>query len=35
MVNRWSFRPLDNAQIFVGAELMAVAFLFLVAPLAG
>ena len=30
-----AFRPLDNAQMFVGAGLIAVAFLFLIAPLAG
>jgi hypothetical protein len=30
-----AFRPFDNAQILVGAGLIAVAFLFLIAPLAG
>jgi hypothetical protein len=30
-----ALRPLDNAQILVGAGLIVVAFLFLIAPLAG
>jgi hypothetical protein len=30
-----AFRPFDNAQMLVGAGLIAVAFLFLIAPLAG
>jgi hypothetical protein len=30
-----AFRPFDNTQMLVGAGLIAVAFLFLIAPLAG
>jgi len=30
-----AFRPFDNAEMLVEAGLMAVAFLFLIAPLAG